>query len=114
MQDNNNTAKIFLVSPWEKMDMLKTAPLGRMTFILSQDSLVVTRSVRGAYRIGGQLLSCPFLLSESFNPLGLLWTVVILVCCQIVVPSTSLLNIDLGRTHSNRVACMVALEICRE
>ncbi len=57
--------------------------------------------------MGGQLPSCPFLHSESFHPLGLLRMVVILVCCQSVVPSTSLLNVDLGRTHRNQVACMM-------
>jgi hypothetical protein len=59
----------------------------------------------------GHLLSCLFLHSNSFKPLGLLRTVVILECCQIVVPSTRLfLNIDLSRTCRNQVACVVMLE----
>jgi hypothetical protein len=60
--------------------------------------------------MGGRLLSCPFLHSESFNPLGLMRTVVILACCLSVVPSTNLLNEFLGGTHRNQVACVVALE----
>jgi hypothetical protein len=85
-------------------------PLGSLTFILSKDSLVVTRSIGGTYRIGEQLLSCPFLHLESSNPLGLLKTVVILACCQIDVPSMSLLNLNLGGTRRDQLACMVALE----
>ncbi len=47
---------------------------------------------------------------QSFNPLELLGIVVMLACCQSVVPSMSLLNVDLGGTCRNQVACMVALE----
>jgi hypothetical protein len=36
--------------------------------------------------------------------------VVILACCQSVIPSTSLLKDYLGRTPRNQVVCMVALE----
>jgi hypothetical protein len=60
--------------------------------------------------MGGQLLSCPFLYSESFTPLGLLRMVVILVCCQSVIPSMSYLNVDFGGTRRNQAACAVALE----
>jgi hypothetical protein len=91
--------------------MLKMVLLGSLAFRLSKDSLVVARSVGGTYRMGGQLLSCLFLHSESFKPLRLLRMVVISACCQSVVPSASLLNIDLGRTSCrNKAACMVALE----
>ncbi len=77
-------------------------------------SLVVTRSIRGAYRMGGRLLSCPFLHSKSFNPSGLLRSVLILACCQSVVPSTSLLKEDLGGTCRNQSAWAVAWKLCRE
>jgi hypothetical protein len=91
--------------------MLKMALLRSSTFTLSKDSLVVTRSVGGTYeKMGGQLLSCFFLHLGSFNPLGLLRTIVILACCQSVIPSTSLLSVDLGGTCRNRVACVIALE----
>ncbi len=81
--------------------MLKTVPSGNLILSLSDDSLVVTRSIGGIYRMGGQLLSFPFLHSESFGPLGLLKMVVILACCQSVVPSMSLLKVDLGGTRRN-------------
>ncbi len=91
----------------------KTVPSGSLTFILSGDSLVVTKSVGVMYRMGGQLLSCPFFHSESFNSLRMLRMVVILAYCQSVVPSTSLVNVDLGSAHRNQVACVVALEHLR-
>ncbi len=50
-------ARYSLVFPWEKMDMLKTAPLGRLILRLSCASLVVTRSVGGTYGTGGPLIS---------------------------------------------------------
>jgi hypothetical protein len=91
--------------------MLKMVPSGSLTFRLSKDSLmVVTRSVGGSYGMGGQLLSCSFLHSESFKPLGLLRMVVILACCQSVVSTMSHLNVDLGGTRRNQVACVVVLE----
>ncbi len=82
-------------------------PSENFTLILSKDSLVVVRSIGETYGIGGQLLSCPFLHSESLNLLGLLRMVVILMCCQSVIPSMSLLNVDLSRTHRNQVACVL-------
>jgi hypothetical protein len=90
------------------MDMLKTIPLGSFIFRLSGAYLMATKSVGGMYRISGQLLSCPFLHSESFSPLGVLRVVFILACCQSVVLSTSLLSKNLGRTRSNRAAFVVA------
>ncbi len=45
--------KVFLGVAREKMDMLKTVPLGCFTFIMFKDSLVVTRSVEEIYRMGG-------------------------------------------------------------
>jgi hypothetical protein len=103
-------ARYSLVLQWEKMDMLKTVPLGSLILRFSDDSLMVTRSVGGIHGMGGRLFSCPFSHSKSFSPLGLLRMVVILVCCQSVVPSTSLLKDDLGGTHRNCVACVVALK----
>ncbi len=68
------------------------------------------RFVGGKFGVGGQLLSCPFLHTESFGTLGLLGMVVILASCQSVVPSTILLNADLGGTCRNQVAWVVVLE----
>jgi hypothetical protein len=65
-------ARYSSVFPQEKINILKMFPLGSIKLRLSGDSLVVTRSIRGTYRVGGQLLSCPFLHSKSFSPLGLL------------------------------------------
>jgi hypothetical protein len=87
--------------------MLKMVTLGTLILRFSGDSLVVTRSVRKTYGKGGRLLSCPFLHSKSFSPSGLLRMVVILVCCQSVVPSTSFLNVNLGGISRNRVAWVV-------
>jgi hypothetical protein len=101
-------ARYSSVFPQEKMDMLKTVPSGSLILRLSGASLVVTRSIGGTYGMGGRLLSCPFLHSESFSPLGLLRAVLILECCQSVVFSTSLLNKDLGGTCRNLTACVVA------
>ncbi len=97
-------ARYSLVFPWEKVDMLKTVPLGSLILRLSDDSLAFARSIGGTYRMGCRLLSCPFLHSKSFSLSGLLRMVVILACCQSVIPSTSLLNIDLGGTHRNQLA----------
>jgi hypothetical protein len=51
--------------------MVKIVPLGSLIFRLFEDSLVVTRSVEGTYKMGGEMLSCPFLHSEPFKPLEL-------------------------------------------
>ncbi len=102
-------ARYPLVLPWwELMDMLKTDPPGSLIFRLCGSSLVVTRSVGGTYGTGGQLLSCPFLHSESFNRSGALRVVLILACCQSVVLSMSLLKEDFGGTRRNHTACVVA------
>ncbi len=88
----------------------KMVPLGSLTFRLSKDSLVVTISLGGTHGVDGWLLSCLFLNSESFKPLGFLKRLVVLACCKSVVPSTSLLKKKNGRTCRNQVACVVALE----
>jgi hypothetical protein len=100
-------ARYSLVFPWEKMDIVKLVQLESWILRLSGDSLVVTRSVRGMYRMGGRLLSCPFLHFESFSLSRLLRMVLILVCCQSVIPSTSLLKEDLGQACRNQTACVV-------
>jgi hypothetical protein len=79
--------------------MLKTETSGSLIFRLCGSSLVVMRSVGGMYRMGSRLLSCPFLHSESFNPLGAFRVVLILACCQSVVLSTSLLKEDFSGTQ---------------
>jgi hypothetical protein len=87
--------------------MLEMVPLGSLILRFSDDSLVVTRYIGGTYWKCGQLLSCPFIHSESFSPLGLLRIVVILACCQSVIPSTRLLNEELGGTCRSPIACVV-------
>ncbi len=103
-------ARYSSVFPHEKMEMLKMVPLGSLILRLSGASLVVTRSVGRTYGMGGQLLSCSFLHSKSFNPLGLLILrmVLILACNQSVVPIMSLLKEDLSGTCRNQSACVVA------
>jgi hypothetical protein len=54
--------------PREKMVTLKMVPYECLTFRLSDDFFLVTRSVGGTFRMGGQLLSCPFSHSEFFKP----------------------------------------------
>jgi hypothetical protein len=101
-------ARYSLVFPQEKMDMFKMVPLGSLIFRVSGTSLVVTKSIGGTYETSGRLLSCPFLHSESISPSGVLRVVLILACCQSVVLSMSLLKEDLGGTHRNQAACVVA------
>ncbi len=105
-------AKVFLGVALGEVGHVEEGPIGKgsLTFRLSKDSLVVTRSVGETYWMGGQLLICLFSYSESFKLLGLVRMVVILACCQSVVPSTSLLNVDLGGTSRNQVAYVVVLE----
>ncbi len=100
--------KIILNVPLGEDGQLMTVPLGSLILRLSGISLVVTGSVRGTYGMGGRLLSCLFLHSKSFSPLGLSRLVLILGCCQSVVLSKSLLKEDLGRTHRNWTTCVVA------
>ncbi len=83
-------ARYSSVFPQEKMDMLKMVPSGSLILRLSGDSLGVTRSFGGRYRMGSWLLSCPFSNSKSFSPSGLLRMVLFLACCQSVVRSRSL------------------------
>ncbi len=61
----------------EKTVIVKMVPSRSLTFRLSYDSCVVTKSEGGKYGVGGQLLSSPFSHSESFKPLGFLRMVVI-------------------------------------
>ncbi len=101
-------ARYYSVFSWKKMDMLKMVPSGSLILRLSGASLVVTRSVGGRYGTGGWLINCLFAYSKSFNPSALLRGVLVLVCCQSVVLSTSLLIKDLGGACRNLTPCMVA------
>jgi hypothetical protein len=87
--------------------MLKTIPSGSLILRLSGASLVVAKSIGGTYGMGGLLLSCSFLHSKFLSPLGLLRVVLILACCQRMVPSTSLLKEDLGGTRMSQSSCVV-------
>jgi hypothetical protein len=100
--------KVFLgILSGEDGRVEKRVPLGSLILRLSSTSLVVIRSVRRTYRMGSRLLSYPLLYSKSFSPSGLLKMVLILVYCQSVVPSTSLLKEDLARTCGNQSTYMV-------
>ncbi len=104
-----------LVFPWEKMDMLKMFPLGSLILRLSGASFVVTRSVGGMYRMGGQLLICPFLHSKSFSPLGPFENGTHLG----MLPECGTQHKSLERrswwTHRNQTVCVVAWKkLCRE
>jgi hypothetical protein len=89
--------------PWEMMVIVKTVPSGSLIFRFLDGTItiVVSRSVGGRYGMGGQLLSWPFSHSASFSPPDFLRMVLILACCQSVVPSMSLLKADLSRTCIN-------------
>jgi hypothetical protein len=108
MQDSNNMGKVFLSVALGEDGHVEDSCTRKLDLQII-DPLAVTPSVGRTYRRGGWLLSCPFLHLESFKLSGLLKMVVILVCCQSVIPSTSLLNVDSGGTCRNQVACVVAL-----
>jgi hypothetical protein len=97
------------------MDMLKMVSSRSFIFRLAGASLMVTRFVGGTYGMGDQLLSCPFSHLESFSPSWVLRVVLILVCCQIVVLSTSLANQDLAKPVGTvLLAWWLKIKTCRE
>jgi hypothetical protein len=104
-------AKIFLGVPLGEYGHVEDGPIGK------HDLHIVPRLLGGHYisRRGIQdrwpIAQLPFLafgILQSFGALVDSSHFVVLPECH---TSTSLLNIDLGRTHRTRVACVVALEI---
>ncbi len=58
-----------LLFPWSNADIWKLVPSGNLTLICFVSPLSC-RSIWGTYRIGGRMVSIPFLHSKSFCPLG--------------------------------------------
>jgi hypothetical protein len=103
--DCTNVLKVFLlgvptvIDGHVKVGIVRKSDLEDMRFFLGRDDVCLSY-----VQDGWPLLSCPFLYSEFFNPLGDLRVALILVSCQNPVLSISFLKEHFGGTRRNPAA----------